>query len=105
MKTREYTLRRSQDPQPGLFMPQPVAAQAASMQVAVSAQESPDVQRLRIMSLGAPNGTRYCFQHDTFEFEVTMYLVGRRWMFLCAAAAREQGGKRYTGKLDKPVAD
>jgi len=56
-----------------------------------------DAARLRVMFLGAPSGSRYCFDHDAFEFEVAIYMVGRRAMFLCRAAAAALGGELCEG--------
>jgi hypothetical protein len=53
----------------------------------------------------AASGTRYCFEHEKWEFNVGIYLDGRRWVFYCPEAARERGAKKFTGNQNKPTGE
>ena len=60
-------------------------------------------QRHRLMAMDAAPGTKYCFNCDKFEYQVRMYLDGKRWVFYCPDAAKLWKAKPYTGKQSKPT--
>jgi hypothetical protein len=92
-KIRAYLLKK----EPEQSTPAPPAEPTARQRVGF------DVKVHMAAGRTAAPGTRYCFEHEKWEYQVAIYLDGRRWVFYCAEAARERGAKKYTGNPNKPT--
>lgn len=97
-KARVYVLKKKDPPPPP---PEPAPAREEPP----PARGSFDIKAHLAAGRAAAPGTRYCFEHEKWEYGVGMWLDVKRWVFYCEAAGRERGAKKYTGNPKKPTED